>query len=202
MQLAATLGAALQARDIRFVPSNLPPHRPPPRAPGEQRLQMLRCATAGRNWQVDDREIRRGGISWTVDTLRELRTELDATPLCLALGMDAFAGLTGWRDWRDVLDCAHLAVCVRAGVPAPAQGAVAELLAAHRVPGADDLHTRGGGGIWLCEVEPPDCSSHRIRTALAAGAAGDAAARSCLAPAVREYIRAQGLYGTGPHERD
>ena len=59
---------------ITFVPTGAPPHKPPPVAPGELRLEMLRAAVAGNPlFDVCDLEVRRAGPTYTIDTLEELR---------------------------------------------------------------------------------------------------------------------------------
>ena len=58
----------------------------------------------------------RGGKSYTVDTLAELRAEMPQTPLALLLGADAFRGLPSWHRWRELFELAHLVVVPRPGV--------------------------------------------------------------------------------------
>ena len=85
----------LSLGEMRWIPVGDPGHRAPPLAPAELRLAMLRAAVADQpGFVVDDREMRRRGASFTVDTLEELRAELPGRPLCLVLGMDAFLGFT------------------------------------------------------------------------------------------------------------
>ena len=92
---------------------------------------MVRAAIADQpGFAVDDREVRRDGPSYMVLTLRELRAEAPARPLCLVVGMDAFLGLPQWYEWREVLELAHVVVAHRPGWSAPADGPLGELLAA------------------------------------------------------------------------
>lgn len=92
---------ALEA-DVHLLPAHVPPHRAQPVASSAQRLALLRAALRGQDrLLVDERELRRRGPSYTVDTLRELRGEIGAQrPLLLLLGADAFAGLPSWHEWR------------------------------------------------------------------------------------------------------
>src|SRR5512144_3070246 len=63
--------------DVRVIPANLPPHRDPPVASGRERVAIRRAALAGQDrLTLDDRELRRDGPSWTIDTLMELREEI------------------------------------------------------------------------------------------------------------------------------
>lgn len=63
---------------------------------------MARLAAAETpGFTVDDRELRRAGLSYTVLTLEELRRAMGANiPLCLLIGADALAGFTTWHRWR------------------------------------------------------------------------------------------------------
>jgi len=100
---------SLQLSELRWIPVGNPGHREPPLAAAALRLEMVRVAIAGQpGFVLDEREVRRSGVSYTVDTLEELRAEHPARPLCLVLGMDAFLGLTAWRRWSDILTLAHL----------------------------------------------------------------------------------------------
>ena len=74
---------------------------------------MVRAATEGQpGFTVDDREIRREGLSYSVDTMRTLRADFPDRSLCLIVGMDAFLGLPKWHQWRELLELAHLVVAM------------------------------------------------------------------------------------------
>src|SRR6202000_3267497 len=99
----------LRLTEVRFLPTGSPPHREQPHVPAELRLTMVHAAVAGQPaFVVDDREVRRTGISYSIDTLTELRKEFPDRSLCLLLGMDAFLGLPHWHRWRELLNLAAL----------------------------------------------------------------------------------------------
>ena len=107
---------ALKLAELRFMPAGNPPHREGTIASNEQRLAMVLTATEGQaQFVVDDREMRKSGPSYSVETLAELRQEYPDRPLCLIIGMDAFLGLPKWHQWRELLDLAHLVVAHRPG---------------------------------------------------------------------------------------
>jgi nicotinate-nucleotide adenylyltransferase len=116
------LRAALEAAEhvgldeLRFVPCAVSPGKPRPHASGSLRREWLRQAIGDRpGWQVDDRELRRGGVSYTVETLAEIReTEPDAR-LYWMVGSDAFCGLHGWREADRLGRLAHWIVLLRPG---------------------------------------------------------------------------------------
>ncbi len=190
---ALDLMRRLPLDEIRFIPCRTPPHRPPPVASAEQRWYMLNTVLHGiPGLRADDRELRRPGPSYTVDTLETLRTELgESETLCLILGSDAFGGLPSWHRWRDILDLAHLIVVKRPGADLPVQGEAAELLEHRRIARPQQLARGRSGGVLVCEVSLLDISATEIRACIAAGEQP----RYLLPGAVWAYIRRNGLYG-------
>jgi len=117
LRLATELGEAFHLEKVVFLPAGLPYHRGrDAHASGEQRLTMLKLATArDARFDVDDRELRRGGETYTYDTLAEIRRERGPdTPLVFLAGTDAFAAIDTWHRWTELFDLAHFAVAVRA----------------------------------------------------------------------------------------
>jgi nicotinate-nucleotide adenylyltransferase len=90
-------------------------------SPAKQRLEMVRRAAAGNPYlEVDDRELRREGPTYTVDTLRELRGEMEADDdLFLILGEDALIDLPNWKDPAALAEYASIAVAPREGFAEP-----------------------------------------------------------------------------------
>ena len=91
LRLAQELGESLRLAEVRIIPAGTPPHRAAPQVTAQQRLDMVRLAADGNPLlSVDDREVRRSGPGYTVDTLAEVRESVgSARPLCLLLGADA-----------------------------------------------------------------------------------------------------------------
>jgi nicotinate-nucleotide adenylyltransferase len=84
--------------------------------PAADRLAMLRLLAAGEpRFTVDDRELRRDGPSYTVDTLRALHAERPGVRWWLVIGQDQYARFDTWHDWRGILALAGLAVAARDG---------------------------------------------------------------------------------------
>jgi nicotinate-nucleotide adenylyltransferase len=120
LRTAFELLQALRLHEMRFMPAGNPPHREVTVASAPVRLAMVQAATQGQpGFVVDDREIRREGLSYSVDTMRTLRADFPDHSLCLIVGMDAFLGLPKWHQWRELLDLAHLVVAHRPGWRAP-----------------------------------------------------------------------------------
>lgn len=183
---------ALGLEELRFVPAFRPPHRPPPQAEAADRLAMVRLALADEPGMLaDDREIRRGGPSYTVPTLESLRAEQGARPLVLLLGADAFLEIETWYQWRRLPQLAHLVVVNRPGSPLPEPERFPDWARPLLARSAAALRAAPAGCLYLQPVTPVDISATRIRERLARGEPVD----DLLPPAVLAYIRRRGLYG-------
>ncbi|MBU3672583.1 MAG: nicotinate-nucleotide adenylyltransferase [Sinobacteraceae bacterium] len=160
----------LSLGEMRWIPAGNPGHRAAPLAAATLRLEMVRAATVDQpGFVVDDREIRRTGITYTVDTLGELRREFPQRPLCLILGMDAFIGFESWHRWREVLEYAHLVVAHRPGWQTPQTGTLASLLESRAAKEIDELHTTPAGLIRVQEVTQLEISSSDLRAIITSG---------------------------------
>ena len=202
LRTAQELLQRLPLAELRFVPARQPPHRGAPAASAEQRAAMVALAIAGQpRLRCERRELKRGGLSYTVDTLESLRGELGPdTPLVLVLGCDALLGLRSWHRRERLLELAHWLVVARPGwslsaLDAPGDGDAfpARLLRERRVEAAE-LTRRAAGGVLSCALTPRDISSTRIRALLQSSASVE----GLLPAAVLAYIQSRGLYVTSP----
>jgi nicotinate-nucleotide adenylyltransferase len=170
LRTAFELLQALRLSEMRFMPAGNPPHREATFASPEQRLAMVQAATQGQpGFTVDDREIRREGLSYSVDTMRTLRADFPDRSLCLVIGMDAFLGLPKWHQWRELLELAHLVVAHRPGWRAPSMGPLGELLVDRGTGRIGDLHESRAGCIYIHAVTQLEISSTELRKMIAAG---------------------------------
>jgi nicotinate-nucleotide adenylyltransferase len=191
LRIALEVLEALDLAEVRFIPSRLPPHRGQPQATPAQRLALLRLAVAGQpGFIVDERELRRGGPSYMVDTLASLRAEVGNTPLCLLLGRDAFNDLPGWHRWRNILEFTHLIVLERPGAAPTPPGELSQLLERCILDHPGALREKAAGGILIQPVTQLAISATRIRQLLAQGRSP----RYLLPEAVLNCIHEQGLY--------
>lgn len=190
LRLAIELRDMLELASVRLVPNARPPHRNSPSATPGQRAKWLRVAIADEpNLLLDDREIMRPGLSYSVDTLASLRTDLPDTPLCLIMGEDVFAKLPEWHEWREIFDYAHIILVDRPGgeaeFPEPVQRELEQ-----RNCDADFLRAHLNGGIHVCAPPPLAISSSRVRELLARGRSP----RYLLPQAVFDDILDSGIY--------
>ena len=170
LRTAFELAEAVRLAEVRFLPTGNQPHRDPAQASAEERLAMVRAAVAGQpGFTVDDRETRRGGLSYSVDTLGELRAEFPNRSICLLLGMDAFLGLPNWHRWRELLELAHVVVAHRPGWKAPTQGPLGEVMVDRGTGSVRDLHDATAGRIYVHAVTQLEISSTDLRALIARG---------------------------------
>lgn len=161
---------ALRFEEVRFVPSGDPPHRGKTYASAPVRMQMVAAATRNEpRFVVDDRELKRDGPSYTVDTLASMREEQPDVSLGLILGMDAFLGLSSWHRWQDILGLAHIVVAHRPGWRAPDIGPLGDLISEFGTHRVEDLHDDLCNRIHIHAVTQLEISSTEIRELVQAG---------------------------------
>lgn len=161
------------------------------------RKRMIELAIAGDpRLRLEPCELDRGGASYTIDTLRELRGRHGpATPLVLVIGADQMERFDTWREWRSILQYAHLGVARRNDAVLVLGYPLQEFYNGHWVA-ADGLRDRPAGCVVEVDMQPHDVSATEVRTLLAAPASAardERLARIVPAP-VLDYIRAQHLY--------
>lgn len=103
---------------IIFVPAYLPPHKDNGGViiPAEERLSMVRLAIKGNPaFSVSDLEIRRGGRSYTIDTVRQFRARFPKHKLFFIIGSDLLNYLKEWKDVRDVISLVTFIAATRPG---------------------------------------------------------------------------------------
>ena len=153
---------------MRLIPTAIQPFKQHAQvAEARHRLAMLSAAVLDREGLVvDDREIVREGISYTVDTLKSLHADFPADQLFLLVGADACRGLPEWHEADRLNDLCTVVELTRAGVE-PA-----------------------GHGMVRVEVPAIDISSTGVRESVAAGQD----VSSSVPAAVADYIREHALY--------
>jgi nicotinate-nucleotide adenylyltransferase len=170
LRSALELTELLRLQELRWIPCGTPPHRATACASAELRLEMLSVAIQGESrFVIDDRELIRSGPSYTVDTLTELRELFPDQPLCLCVGMDAFAGLPTWHRSTEIFDLAHVVVAHRPGWKPPADREISDLLQGRETVEVNDLHNSAAGCIFVHEVTQLEISSSSIRAGIAEG---------------------------------
>lgn len=102
--------------ELRVLPAGTPWQKGGTQAAGEHRAAMLRLAFAGEpRVVVDERELHRGGASYSIDTVRELQAERPSAQWFLVIGQDQYDKFDTWREWQELLHRVTLAVAGRHG---------------------------------------------------------------------------------------
>ena len=165
IRLAVECYERLDLEEVRLVPLHTPPHRRQPTASPEQRYKMLEMATKkiGR-LVVDDCELARGGISYTIETVKMMRKKFNGIPLCLLMGTDAFNSMYTWYQWQDLLNFVHIVIAERPGdVSQPGHTGLQDFLISHQSGNLADLYDSPSGKIFVIAMPLLDISSTRIR---------------------------------------
>jgi nicotinate-nucleotide adenylyltransferase len=181
----------LHLQQLYLLPAGTPPHRDAPRTTTRQRLDMLQLACREfPDLKIDDRETRRSGPSYMVDTLRELRAEGPGRSLMLLIGQDAANLLHTWHQWEELLTLAHIVVLTRPGARVEYRQDVARQIKNRSVDDVLKLFDTQAGLVAGLAVESIDISATSIKSIIRLGRS----VRSMLPGSVLEYIRENSLY--------
>jgi nicotinate-nucleotide adenylyltransferase len=172
--LASDARDALSLDRLIFIPAGAQPFKvdTPPIASPRDRLEMVRLAVADdASYTVDDTEISRNGLSYTVDTLEHLSKRYAGAELFLLLGEDSLASFDEWREPRRIRELASLAAMRRAG-------------------GSEGRAKSMPSGVVEVSTRRVDVSSTEIRKRLRAGQS----IKGFVPESVERFIEARGLY--------
>ncbi len=159
---------------VLFVPASMPPHKGNHGVvEAHHRHAMLQSALReNRFLEVCDLEFQRGGVSYTVDTLKELKSIYPGDTLYFLLGMDMMAEFHTWRSPQEILELAEIVAFTRPDFPMP------------------DLEHSLRRKITVCRIPEVGISSSDIRRRVKEGKS----IRYMVVPAVEMYIKEHGLY--------
>lgn len=155
-----------------FIPAAHSPFKPSAQpTAGDWRLRMLRVALAGcPEFDVSDLELRRGGVSFTVDTVTDFKDRYAQADLVYLIGMDHLATLTQWKDADRLASLVDFAVIPR--------------------PGVEAVEPPGGFRVTFLRGTPVELSSSTVRERCRRGLPLE----PFVPPGVAELIRRYHLY--------
>ncbi len=181
----------LHLDEMRLIPCNHPPHRPPPACLPTERLAMVGLAIANTCFKIDDREMNREGPSYFVDTLMSLRREYPKASLCMVVRMDIFLELHSWHQWEKLIQLANIIVACPTAWEMPKEGAMIDFLKKHELSNDETLSHFLAGRIKCAPITTFDISGRKIRTLIKTGKS----AQFLLSEKVYDYIQKEKLYG-------
>jgi nicotinate-nucleotide adenylyltransferase len=169
LSVAVEVRGALALDRVLLVVANDPWQKRGTRVltPAADRLEMVRLAAEGIDGvEADDREIRRGGPSFTVDTVRELLDEAPGSEVHVIVGGDAAAGLTTWERADELAELATVVVVHRPGFAVPEAPAGFRWLTVD-VPALDvsssDIRARAAAGRPIDVLVPAPAATWIVR---------------------------------------
>ena len=181
----------LQLERVKMIPCNQPNHKKQAHASASHRLVMLECATeTSAQLEIDDCEIKRGGVSYAVDTLRYLKDQNIAEHIVFILGMDSFNSIPQWYEWEDMFTLAHFLVLTRNDEEINSQTASSIDLKKRLVHNAVELFEQDVGKVHISTEFSNPNSSTNVRDTLN----NSQLESNSLDPAVLNYIRQNELY--------
>lgn len=195
LRLAEEIRELAALEHVVFMPAQINPlKRDTPATPAHHRVEMLRAALAGRDdYEIDERELRRDGPSYTIDTLRALRAERPHDEFVLILGMDAFRLFGRWKSWSEIVTLAHLVVAGRPGEQRLDPRSVLSIESPDRLwydQAEDKFHFKSGLSLTFCETTPLSISATDIRRRVSTGRS----IRYLTPDPVIQYIQQHQLY--------
>lgn len=157
----------LQLDELRIFPTGDAWHKAQALSPAAHRLAMARIAFGELPGAVvDDRELRRQGPTYTIDTLRELKAELPQARLFLIMGEDQAVSLTRWREWQAIPALATICMAARSATSAdapralPAEAPIMLLRLPEMPESATEIRARVAAGAGIDHLVPPGVASY------------------------------------------
>jgi nicotinate-nucleotide adenylyltransferase len=141
---------------VLFVPCAQPPHKRADRlAPARHRVAMLRAVLRGdRRFRVCTLEIARGGVSYSIDTIRELRRLHPGARFFFVIGADTLGELHTWKNIRELRRLCTFITLDRPGVEAP-RGRPARFIRGHVIGiSSSDIRARRARGLGIRHLVP------------------------------------------------
>jgi nicotinate-nucleotide adenylyltransferase len=180
---------------VVFVPAATPPHKQLAEdLPFAGRYEMVRRAIEGNPFfDLSDIEGKRGGKSYSIDTLHAFRSAHPENEIFFIIGSDSFLDIGSWHEYAAIFSLCNIVVVERpeARVPAPDQALPDAIAHEFCYYGAEKrLAHRSGYSVYYLEGVPLDISSSAIREL----ARLDRSVRYLVPEAVEHYIKEQRLY--------
>jgi nicotinate-nucleotide adenylyltransferase len=176
LRIAEEIVKTVGLQKLYFVPAGMPRLRHSPVASPQHRVEIVRLAIQKNpDFVLDEREINRDGVSYSIDTVREFKQEFgEEIRLCFVLGADAFINLSEWNNWKELFNLCHFIVSTRPGYTLTL---IKELLSKELreecsqrwVSNTVNLRKNSSGLIFIASTTMLDISATSIRAHIAVG---------------------------------
>ena len=176
LRVAEEIVKTVSLQKLYFVPAGMPRLRHSPVASPQHRVEIVRLAIQKNpDFVLDEREINRDGVSYSIDTVREFKQEFgEEVRLCFILGADAFIKLPEWNNWKELFNLCHFIVSTRPGYSLTL---IKELLSKELreecsqrwVSNTESLRKDTSGLIFIASTTMLDISATSIRAHIAVG---------------------------------
>lgn len=195
LRIAEEICEEMVLKKVLIMPGAQPPHKNGKEiVPFRDRLNMARIgAERSPDLEVIDIEGKRDGLSYSVETLKEIREQYEKDlDLYFIIGSDAFKEIRTWKEYEKLFDLTSFIVLERPGAPLSELGFFIESLNLNfRESDTKDHFSRPSGKhIFLKNVTMLDISSTKIRNAIACGKS----VNFLIPEGVKQYIEKKGLY--------
>lgn len=198
LRVAEEVREVIRAHKIVFIPTALTPHKAPQDiTPAAIRLEMLELAISDNpGFEVSDIEVKRGGKSYTVDTVKSIQSAEKDIEVSLIIGADSFNEIGTWHRVEELMGLVNLIIVRRAGHPLSELQEVmpVELAKKFWYDAEKSVHVSPEGRtITYLPTTLMGVSASQIRRLVAAGRS----IRYLVPSVIERYIAEKGLY-TGP----
>jgi nicotinate-nucleotide adenylyltransferase len=165
LKTATSLKTELKLDHLFLLPCCEPVHKDGLQYSTKDRLKMLNLALENfSSLEIDSREIHRGGGSYMIDTLHELKQIYRDVSICLIIGMDSYLKIKTWKEWQEYSKLVHLVVLKRHGFDLTDSS----LDSFHTIKEASQLKFELNGLLYFSNCRKINISSSDIRTRIAA----------------------------------
>ena len=176
LRIAEEIVKTVGLQKLYFVPAGMPRLRHSPVASPQHRVEIVRLAIQKNpDFVLDEREINRGGVSYSIDTVREFKQEFgEEIRLCFVLGADAFINLPEWNNWKELFNLCHFIVSTRPGytftlIKELLSKELREECSQRWVSNTKSLRKETSGLIFIASTTMLDISATSIRAHIADG---------------------------------
>ena len=165
LKTATSLKTELHLDHLFLLPCCEPVHKVGLKYSSNDRLKMLNLAIDNfSTLEIDSREISRGGGSYMIDTLRELKRIYKDEPICLIIGMDSYLKIKTWKDWQEFSKLVHMVILQRQGFDL----IDSSLGSFQTTKAAQQLKLESNGLLYFSNCPKINISSSDIRSRIAA----------------------------------